>query len=133
MAATLVLAFASDRRTAHEWIDKAPVNSRVTVAGPKRSIDQNSILHAKLTRLSRSVTWHGQRLDVESWKRLVVGSMDKAIRMVPALDNDGFVMLGRSTADMSKADLSEVIDYLDATAAQMGWDVNGKLLATEQR
>lgn len=122
-AALLVLSGQTARQKAAKWCLALPMNTRVTFAEPKRSLPQNDMLHAILTRLALRQTWHGQRLTVTDWKRLLTAGMDRELRLVPNIQGDGFIALGRPTSEMSKAELSDLIEYTKKTAADFGWDI----------
>ena len=92
--AQLIIASASDRRKASEWIAKAPWNTRVTFNGPKRSVPQNDLMWSRLTEISQTVVWYGQKLSPDDWKDVFTASLRKA-RVVPGLDAGSFVPLGK--------------------------------------
>lgn len=73
---------------------------------------------AMLHDVSEQVVWHGQKLAPEDWKDMATAAL-KRQRVVPGLDG-GFVVLGQRTSKMSKADMSELIDFLEAFGAQQG-------------
>lgn len=83
-----------------------------------RSSEQNRLMWAALTDISRQVEWHGMRLSPEDWKNLITASVTKQ-RLVPGLDG-GFVALGQSTSKMSIAEMTEVIECALAFGAQHG-------------
>lgn len=118
--AVLVLAGKTERDKAINWIAKAPVNSRVTFQGPRRSLDQNSRLWAMLSDVSNQVTYHGLRLSPDDYKVLFMDALDREARMVPNIDGNGLVNLGRSSSNLSKADFTELMDLIEAWGAQNG-------------
>lgn len=119
--ALLVLAFPSDREKAKRWIDKAPVNSRVEFKGPRRSRDQNSMMWAMLTDIAVQKHHCNLKLTPEDWKFLFLASLKRELRMVPNLDNDGFVQLsGRSSSDLTKEEMSDLIELMSAWGAREG-------------
>jgi hypothetical protein len=73
----------------------------------KRSTDQNSLLWSILTDLSRQVIWHGQKLTKEEYKDLLTAGLKKQ-KAVPGIDG-GFVMIGASTSNMTKEEMSDLI------------------------
>lgn len=92
-----------------------------------RSNEQNALLHALLTKLSRSVEWAGSKRDVETWKRLVVAAYCRekkmSANMYPALDGQGFDVVYRRTSRMSVKEVSEIIEWLYAWAADKGIEI----------
>ena len=120
MPALIILAGDRERAKAHDWIKRAPVNSRISFSGPKRSLDQSAKMWAMLTQIAEQVTWHGQRLTTEDFKLIFLDALKWEVRIVPALDNRGFVSLGRSSSKLSKEEMSELLDLIAAWGAQNG-------------
>ena len=116
------LAHAEARQRAKSAIDAAPDGWRVTVEPPRRSLDQNAALHARLTEIAARCTWAGQRHEVETWKRLLVGAWDRAtgqpVRMLPALDGMGVEVVYRRTSSLSKRECSDLLEFVNAWAAE---------------
>lgn len=83
-----------------------------------RSIAQNRRLWAMLTDISQQVDWYGQKLSPEDWKNVFSASLTKQ-RAVPGIDG-GFVVLGKSTSKMTKPEMSELQDLIEAFGAQQG-------------
>ena len=117
--ATLLLSGQSDRAKAVEWIHKAPPGTFVTFKRNKRSTDQNSLLWALLTEVSREVSWYGQKLSPDDWKDVFTASLRKA-RVVPGIDPGSFVVLGLHTSDMTKDEMSNLIELILAFGAEHG-------------
>ena len=115
------LAHAIARQRALEAVKNAPDGYIVTVRGPTRNLEQNAALHALLQEIAESRQWAGQPLDVEDWKRLLTAAWMRAtgrgIRLVPAMDGQGFDALYQRTSTLTKAEMSELIDYIQAWRA----------------
>lgn len=118
--ALLVLAGQRERQRAHAWIDKAPVNSRVEFKAPKRTLDQNSALWAALTEIAAALDWHGVRLSASDWKLLFMDALKQEMRLVPNINGNGFVNLGRSSSDLSREEMSDLLDLIHAFGAAHG-------------
>lgn len=73
---------------------------------------------ATLHDIAAQVDWHGQKLAPEDWKDMLTASLKKQ-RAVPGIDG-GFVILGERTRDMSREEMSEVIELALAFGAQRG-------------
>ena len=82
----------------------------------KRSDPQNRRLWAMLSDISAQVDWHGQRLTKDEWKDVFTAAL-KRQKVVPGIDG-GFVVLGQSTSRMSKAEMAELQDLIEAFGAQ---------------
>lgn len=115
--ALVIIASDSDRSKLHNWVAKAPWNTRVEFKGPKRSVPQNDLMWSRLTEISENVVWYGQKLSPDDWKDVFTASLRKA-RVVPGLDAGSFVPLGMRTSDMSKEEMTALLDLMDAFAAE---------------
>lgn len=118
--ALLVLSGDDIRAKAVNWIRKAPVNTRLEFKAPKRSLDQNSKMWASLTDVAEQVVWHGQKLTTDDWKVIFLQGLKQELRVVPNLENNGFVMLGRSSSDLSKEEMSLLIELILCWGAEHG-------------
>lgn len=118
--ATLILSGADVKAKARAWIDKAPWNTRVEFKAPKRSLPQNDRFWASLTDLADQLSWHGQKLSATDWKHLILASLKQEMRLVPNLDNNGFVNLGRSSSDLTKEEMTCALEIIYAFGAQHG-------------
>lgn len=118
--ALLTLWTAGDRARAADWIAKAPVGTRVEFKAARRTVDQNSRLWAMLTDVARQLPWHGVKLRAEDWKLIFLDALKRELRMVPNIDGTGFVNLGRSSSDLSKAEMSDLFSLIEAFGAAHG-------------
>lgn len=116
--ALLVLHNDDKRAKAIDWIRRAPKETRVTFQGPKRTLDQNSKLWAMLTDVATQLTWHGQRLTPDDWKLVFLASLKQEMRIVPNIDGNGFVQLGRSSSDLSKEEMGDLFEIISAFGAK---------------
>jgi len=83
-----------------------------------RSDAQNRRLWAMLRDISEQVNWHGNTLIDEEWKDVFTAAL-KRQRVVPGLDG-GFVVCGQRTSKMTKAEMSELQELMEAFGAQQG-------------
>lgn len=116
--ALLVLNGSVDRERACQWIAKAPPGTRVEFKGAKRTLDQNSLMWAILTDVATQLQWHGQWLRADDWKLIFLDALKRELRIVPNIDGNGFVNLGQSSSDLSKQEMSELIELILAFGAQ---------------
>ena len=84
----------------------------------KRSDAQNRLMWSALGDCARQITWHGQKLDAEAWKDMATAAL-KRQRVVPGIDG-GFVVLGTRTSQMTKAEMTELVDFIHAFGTQQG-------------
>lgn len=119
--ALIILAFPSDREKAIRWIRSAPVNTRVEFKRAKRTLPQNDRMWAMLTDIAEQKHHCNLKLSPEDWKFLFLGALKRELRMVPNLDGDGFVQLsGRSSSDLTKEEMSDLIELMLAWGAREG-------------
>ena len=118
--ALLLINAASARIKAKQWIDAAPWNTRIEFKGPKRSTPQNDRMWAMLTDVAEQVKYHGLRLKPADYKLIFLDALKREVRMVPNLDGNGFVSLGRSSSDLSKSEMADLITLIEAWGVQNG-------------
>lgn len=91
---------------------------------PKRTIDQNAMLHATLTDIAEQVVWHGQKFPMMVWKRLCTASWlrehNEQPVLIPALDGNGFDMIFEHTSKLNSRQFSELIEWCLSFGAQHG-------------
>lgn len=75
--------------------------------------DQQKLFNQVCDDLSRGLVWHGMRLSKDDWRHFLSGTI-LGWRMVPGIDlgegPPGFVMLGRSSLDLSKEQAGKAIE-----------------------
>jgi hypothetical protein len=97
---------------------------------PTRSTDQNSAQWPILEAFSKQLKWpvNGRMvyMDPDDWKQVLSAAFRReTVRVANGLDH-GVVMLGMRTSKMKKAEFSEWIDFLKATAAMRGVDIGSE-------
>lgn len=121
---TFRLAHAQARWRARAAVIGAEEGSIVTIGPPTRNLEQNALLHAALTDIAAQVTWHGQRFDTETWKRLCTAAWLRERggnpQMVPALDGHGFDIVYQPTSKLSKGEFSELCEWIFKFGAENG-------------
>lgn len=110
----------ADREKAAAWAWKAPWGARVEFKEVKRSLDQNAKFWACLTDVATQLRWHGLKLSTDDWKLIFLDALKREVRMVPNIDGNGFVSLGRSSSDLSKDEMADLIELILAFGAKHG-------------
>ena len=118
--ALVILNRASDRERVQAWAAKAPWGTRITFQEAKRTSDQNARMWAMLTEVARQVEWDGLKLSADDWKLIFMAALKQELRMVRNLDRTGFVQLGRSSSDLSVAEMGDLMDLIAAFGAREG-------------
>lgn len=118
--ALLVLNTDADRKRATAWAWDAPVGTRIEWKAPKRSLDQNARMWAALTDIATQVKYRGLKLTPDDWKLVFLDALKREVRIVLNLDGTGFVSLTKSSSDLSKQEMSDLLEIIQAWAAQNG-------------
>lgn len=112
---------------AWEWIKPRLIAGHrlvLSVRAEKRSSPQNAKLHAILGEVADQCEWAGQKWDAEVWKRLMTAawmrSNGERVLVVPALDGAGVDICFRATSKLTKAECSDLLEYVSAWAAEHG-------------
>lgn len=115
----------TSRPYAVECVQNAPDGYVVKVNEPTRSLDQNAKFHAICHDLERlRAVWAGKPRKAPEWKVLLVSGHAVATKLgaeiVPGLEGE-FVNIRESTARMTKARSSSLIEYTLAWCAFHGY------------
>ena len=110
----------SDQVRAHciDEIARAPLGKVVIVQDPTRTLEQNALMWAMLADISAQVDWYGQKLTSEEWKDVFSAAL-KRQKVVPGLDG-GFVVCGQRTSKMTKGEMSDLVELMNAFCAERG-------------
>ncbi|WP_300573469.1 recombination protein NinB [Phenylobacterium sp.] len=122
---TVILNSKARREQAARWCLNAPINTRVEFKETKRTVPQNDRMHAMLTELAVQARYHGLKMHKDDWKLLFLDALwrqrGEDMRLVPNLDGTGLVPLhGRSSSDLSVAEMTDMIELLFAYGAANG-------------
>lgn len=131
--ALFMLKDEAERRRVARLVFESPIGSRVELKAGKRSLPQNDRMWAMLTDIADQVRWHGLTLETEDWKLIFLDALKREMRMVPNLDGNGFVALGRSSSDLSKSEMSDMIELMFMFGANHGVVWSDPKLASQIR
>jgi hypothetical protein len=106
-----------DRRKIATWAGNVPIGTTVEFRAPRRSTDQNALMWSLLQQISKQVDWYGTKLSSEDWKDVLTASLRKT-RVVPGIDAGTFVPLGMRTSQMTKEEISELLELIYAFGAE---------------
>jgi hypothetical protein len=118
--ALITINGSADRARAIHWISKAPSGTRVEFKAAKRTLPQNDRMWALLTDIACQLPWHGVKLTPDDWKLIFLDGLKRELRLVPNLEGNGFVNLGRSSSDLSKQEMSDLMELIAAFGATHG-------------
>lgn len=116
--ALILVGTDADRDKAASWARKAPAGTRITFQHSKRSLDQNSRMWAMLTDVATQATHAGKRYSADQWKVLFLHACGREVQFLPALDGSTFLPWGQSSSDLSKDEMSELIEFIQVWGAE---------------
>lgn len=103
-----------------------PAGWVVTISPPGRSLSQNDTFHGFCDEIAKAKPeWNGMKMSADDWKQLLVLSHAMAtdgsgVRLTKDLEGHGLVQLRESTARMSKARATSLIEYVISWATAQG-------------
>lgn len=100
------------------WLMAGDQRLTLEIRPENRSDAQNRRLWAMLADISDQVDWYGHKLTADEWKDVFSASL-KRTKVVPGLDG-GFVVCGQSTSKMTKAEMCELQELMEAFGADKG-------------
>ena len=123
-----ILAHAEARKRAMQAVQEAPDGYAIAISEPTRNLDQNAaqwpILQAFADQLQWPINGRMEWLQPEEWKDVLTCAFRReSVRVAMGLDG-GMVMLGSRTSKFSKAQFSEWLEFLHATAADREIDLD---------
>ena len=98
------------------WLGAGGQRLTLEIRPEKRSDAQNRRMWAMLRDISQQVDWHGNKLSEDEWKDVFTAAI-KRQKVVPGLDG-GFVVCGTRTSTMTKSEMGELQDLIEAFGAQ---------------
>lgn len=114
-----------DRARARTYINSAPIGARVEIKAAKRSLPQNDLMWAMLTDVATQATHGGRRYTPDQWKVIFLAAIGREIQFIPSLDGKTFIPWGQSSSDLSREEMGNLIDFIDAWGAQNGVKFHG--------
>lgn len=86
----------------------------------RRTLSQNDLMWSMLQSYAEQLPWHGQILSKEDYKLIFLDGLSREFRVVPNLEGNGFVSLGRSSSKLSKDEMSQMIELMRAFGVRHG-------------
>lgn len=117
---TIILRGAADRAAVVQYASAAPEGTRVDFKAAKRSVPQNDRMWAMLTEIARQKQHCGRKYTPDQWKVLFMHACGQSMEFVPTLDGQSFMPLGYRSSELSKDEMSALIDCIAAWGAQNG-------------
>lgn len=108
---TVILWSAAQRALAHRLIDAAPHNAVVNVREAKRTTDQNALMWALLSDISRAKP-EGRRHTPDTWKALMMHACGHAVQFEMGLDGGPPFPVGFRSSRLSVQEMGELITFI---------------------
>ena len=118
--ALLVLSNDAMKQRAIAWIRQAPWNTRIELKAPKRTLPQNDKLWASLTDVATQKDHSGRRYTTDQWKVIFMHACGREVQFLPSLDGSTFIPWGSSSSDLSKDEMSDLLEFILSWGAQNG-------------
>ena len=122
--ATILILGNMSRGRAHNLVEKVPVGTRIEFKGERRTLPQNDKMWAMLTDIARQADHNGRKYKADIWKLLFMHGWRKELEFIPSLEQQpgevGMVPIGYSSSGLSRAEMSELIEFITAWGTQNG-------------
>lgn len=116
----ITLNSSADRARVVKYAAQAPPGTRVEFKAAKRTLPQNDRMWAMLTDISAQKEHHGKKYTPDQWKVIFMSACGREVQFIPALDGSGFIPWGQSSSDLSKDEMSELIEFMMAWGTENG-------------
>ncbi|UVO33978.1 recombination protein NinB [Bradyrhizobium arachidis] len=117
--AIVTIKSTADRNLVSRWASNVQPGTTVEFRAPRRSNEANALMWSLLGQISKQVDWYGQKLTSEDWKDVLTASLRRT-RVVPGIDAGTFVPLGMRTSQMTKEEISDLLELIYAFGAERG-------------
>lgn len=109
-----------DRAKAIRLIKQAPAGTRVELKAARRSLPQNDRMWAMLSDIATQKEHNGRKYTPDQWKVIFMHACGREVQFVPALNGAGFIPFGQSSSDLSKQEMTDLIDFMHAWGHEAG-------------
>lgn len=110
MTQTVILHGKSQKQFAHELIERAPAGAVLTIREAKRTADQNSMLWACLSDISRFKP-DGRKHTPEIWKALMMNACGHAVQFETGLNGQPFPV-GFQSSKLTKSQMADLLTFV---------------------
>ncbi len=100
----------------------------ITAKPESRSKAQNAKLHAMVGEIAEQMEWAGSKRGDETWKRLLIAAWLRArgegVEVLPALDGYGVDVVFRRSSELTRSEMAELIEFVQAWAVEQGLELS---------
>ena len=125
----ITLNSAGAKVRATEYVNKAPLGTRVEFKAAKRTLPQNDRLWAMLTDIARQREHCGRKYTPDQWKMIFMQAAGQEMQFAPTLFGDSFMPLGFRSSELSVEQMSNLIEFMQAWGAENGITFNDGVAA----
>ena len=115
---TVILVGDIQRAFAKRLIDAAPAGAVINVRQATRTVDQNDLMWALLSDLSRAKP-QGRKETPDMWKAIIMKACGHAVQFTMGIDGEPFPV-GYRTSKLTKGQMSDLIEFIYAYGAENG-------------
>jgi hypothetical protein len=119
MAQTVILRGDKQRSLAKALIDRAPVDAVVQIKEASRNLEQNALMWALLSDVSRAKP-EGRRWTPETWKCAFMHALGHQVQFCEGLDGSGPFPLGFRSSRLSVKQMADLITCIQEYGARHG-------------
>jgi len=73
-----------------------------------------------LTQVAAQKEHCGRRYTTDQWKVIFLHALGREVQFIPSLDSATFIPWGHSSSDLSKEEMSQLIEFIFSWGAQNG-------------
>lgn len=125
--ATLIINDDMIRQKAINWLRKLPFGTRIEFKAPKRTLPQNDRMWAMLTDIAAFMRKRGTDYTTDEWKVIFMHACGREVKFLPSLDGKNFIPYGQSSSDLSKQEMTDLIEFMFA------WGAENEILFNDDR
>ena len=118
--AVLTLSSPHIRARARRWLNQAPPGTIVEFREPQRTLEQNAKMWAMLTDISIGGKLRGEHWTPDQWKAIFMQSLGHPVEILPSLDGKSWFPASLSSSQLSKGQMVELIECMQAWGAENG-------------
>jgi hypothetical protein len=124
----ITLTSKANRERAMHYVSIAPDGTRVEYKAAKRTLPQHDRMWAMLTDIAAQKRHCGRKYTPDQWKVIFLNALGREADFIPSLDEKTFVPI-YSSSDLSKSEMSDLLELMAAWGAQNGVTFHDKAAA----
>lgn len=115
---TIILGSERAAQEAIRVVIAAPRGAVLTIKPPRRTVDQNALLWARLSDVSRAKPL-GRSHTPDTWKAIFMSAAGHAVQFEHGLSGEPFP-IGFRSSRLNKEQMGELLDFIDAWGTEHG-------------